>query len=272
MLSRYVGKRARDNRDPAYPLRQIAPAFSAADLAFVNLESPFAPTGPHLLTGLIFRADPAMVNGLTLAGIDIVSTANNHSRDQGVTGLEYTYSWLREHGIVSVGAGPHRQAVHEGQVLERNGVRFGFLAYTYDQSNGNRVVDAGRVAETDVEQMRLDVCRLRQRADVVIVSMHAGVEYSPVPNKHQVQFARAAIDAGARVVAGHHPHVVQPVENYKEGLILYSLGNLVFDQFQRRATQQGLVVELRFSGDRLRTYRKLPVDIRDTVPVFPEQQ
>jgi len=155
-------------------------------------------------------------------------------------------------------------------VLGRNGVRFGFLAYTYDQSNGNHADVDERVAVMDPARMREDVARLSfsgaSRADVIVVSMHAGTEYSPKSNAQQVSFAQAAIDAGARVVVGHHPHVTQPWERYGEGVIFYSLGNLVFDQFQRVETQRGALAELVFEGPRLARASLLPVEIVGTAP------
>jgi len=96
--------------------------------------------------------------------------------------------------------------------------------------------------------------------------MHAGWEYWTRPNPQQVLFARAAIDAGARVVVGHHPHVVQPWERYKSGVIFYSLGNLVFDQYQRPETQRGELAEVVFSGAALARADSKAVDIIATVP------
>jgi len=151
-------------------------------------------------------------------------------------------------------------------VLERHGVRFGFLAYTFDQSNGNYKDADERVAMLDPAQAKQDIAAMTKRADVVIVSMHAGTEYQPKPNDQQRQFARAAIDAGAKVVVGHHPHVVQPAEEYHGGVIFYSLGNLVFDQFQRKETQQGLLAEVLFLGPTVMKYELLPVDIVRTAP------
>ncbi len=133
-----------------------------------------------------------------------------------------------------LGAVNQKAATHAGVVLVRHGIRFGFLGYTFDQQNGNwHDVDtahchggSGRSATgcrgTSVE-----------RCDVVIVSMHSGIEYKPRPSQKQIDFAHAAIDAGATLVIGHHPHVVQPREMYRGREIYYSLGNFVFDQFQR---------------------------------------
>lgn len=261
MLSRYVGKLSRSRHDPALPLREIAPFLAAADLTFANLESPFSDHGGFVEQGMVFKAEPDMIAALELAGIDVLSTANNHSRDCGRHGVEFTLDWLRQHGIAPVGTGESAEAAHAGAILERNGLRFGFLAYTFDQSNGNYADSDSRIAVMDIPTMRRDVAALRARAGVVIVSMHAGLEYSAKPNRLQIDFARAAIDAGARVVAGHHPHVVQPSERYREGVIFYSLGNLVFDQFQRPETQRGELAEVIFDGSEIASFRTIPVTI-----------
>jgi poly-gamma-glutamate capsule biosynthesis protein CapA/YwtB (metallophosphatase superfamily) len=266
MLSRHVGKVARGRKDPAFPLRDLAPLLQAADIAFVNLESPFSDHGAVVDHGMVFKAEPEMIAALELAGVDVVSTANNHARDQGSHGVEFTLDWLERHGIAVAGTGTSAEAAHAGVVIERNGVKFGFLAYTYDQSNGNHPDIDDRVAVMDVTRMREDVARLAGRADAIIVSMHAGNEYSPKSNAQQVAFARAAIDAGARVVVGHHPHVREPWERYGQGVIFYSLGNLVFDQFQRVETQRGELADVLFEGPRLVQASVLPVEIVGTAP------
>jgi poly-gamma-glutamate synthesis protein (capsule biosynthesis protein) len=266
MFSRYVGVLARAQHDPAWPLRDLAPALASADIAFVNLESPFSDRGKPVEAAMVFKAEPEMIGALELAGIDIVSTANNHARDCDGYGVEFTLDWLDAHGIAAAGSGRSAEAAHAGVVLPRNGVRFGFLAYTFDQLNGVHIDLDERVATMDLDRMRGDVAAMLDRADVVIVSMHAGVEYAPQPNRQQIEFARAAIDAGARIVAGHHPHVEQPWERHGQGVIFYSLGNLVFDQFQRAETQRGALAEVVFSGRTLTGARLIPVDIVRTVP------
>jgi poly-gamma-glutamate capsule biosynthesis protein CapA/YwtB (metallophosphatase superfamily) len=266
MLSRYVGRLARDHRDPAWPLRDLAPVLRKADLAFVNLESPFSDRGHVVESGMVFKTEPEMIAALTEAGIGIVSTANNHARDCGDHGVDYTLDWLSSHGIASVGTAKTPELAHAGTVLERHGLGFGFLAYTYDQSNGNHTDVDQRVVVMDTPRMRRDVQNLLSRADIAIVSMHAGAEYSPAPNAQQKEFAHAAIDAGARIVVGHHPHVTQPWEKYGSGVIFYSLGNLVFDQFQRAETQRGALAEVVFTGSVLARTELLPIEIVRTVP------
>ena len=271
MLSRHVGRLARAAHDPASPLRDLAPVLRSADIAFVNLEAPFSDRGRLMEHGMIFKAEPEMIAALQTAGIAIVSTANNHARDCGRYGVEFTLSWLSRHGIATVGSAPTAEAAHAGTVILRNGLRFGFLAYTFDQSNGNHRDVDDRIATMDIATMQCDVARLLAEgadhpADVVIVSMHAGTEYRPVPNPQQTEFAHAAVDAGARVVVGHHPHVTQPWERWGRGVIFYSLGNLVFDQFQRAETQRGALAEVVFSGKTLESAALLPVDILRTIP------
>jgi poly-gamma-glutamate capsule biosynthesis protein CapA/YwtB (metallophosphatase superfamily) len=266
MFSRAVRRQILAARDPAMPFRKIAPLLAASDIAFVNLESPFSDEGRYFESGLIFHAPPEAIAGLQLAGIAIASTANNHARDDGAHGVEFTVAWLRSHGIEPLGTSESETRTHQGVVLVRNGVRFGFLGYTFDQQNGNwRDIDR-RIALADPAAVCSDVTELRKRADVVIVSMHHGIEYMPKPNKAQIAFAHAAIDAGATLVIGHHPHVVQPEEKYKGGLIFYSLGNFVFDQYQREATQHGEIVQVSFLGGSILSARGMPVRITSTGP------
>ena len=266
MLSRYVGLRARRFEDPASPLRDLAPLLKSANIAFVNLEAPFSDHGRPIEKGMVFRAQPEMVEALRVAGIAVVSTANNHARDCGRYGVGFTLDWLAKNGIAAAGTGHTAEEAHQGVVVERNARRYGFLAYTYDQSNGNHADQDDRIAMTDMPRMAADVSSMLSRADAVIVSMHAGVEYRKQPNPEQRRFAHAAIDAGASAVVGAHPHVTQPIESYRDGVIFYSLGNLVFDQFQSRETQHGLIADLRFTGGKLTSYSSIPVDIVDTVP------
>ncbi|MDQ2774874.1 MAG: CapA family protein [Acidobacteriota bacterium] len=266
MFSRGVRQEILAAHDSALPFRKLAPMMSAADITFINLETPFSDKGPYYPGGLIFHAAPDMIAGLELAGVDIVSTANNHSRDCGPHGVEFTVSWLRSHGILPLGSSESADTTHQGVVIQRKGVRFGFLGYTFDQQNGNwRDID-DRIAMADPAVMTRDVAALRPRVDVVIVSMHSGIEYKPKPTATQIAFAHAAIDAGAKLVVGHHPHVIEPEESYRGGLIFYSLGNFIFDQYQREQTQHGEMVEISFLGTEVLATHVIPVRITRTGP------
>ena len=266
MFSRAVRREILGEHDSSLPFRKVAPLLKAADITFINLESPFSDQGPYLEGGLVFHAAPQMIDGLKLAGVNVASTANNHARDCGAHGVEFTLQWLRSHGIRPVGSAETEQAAHAGVVLARNGVRFGFLGYTFDQKNGNWKDTDPRIALADPPVMARDVANLRKRCDVVIVSMHNGVEYQPKPSAAQITFAHAAIDAGAKLVIGHHPHVVQPSEQYRKGVIYYSLGNFVFDQYQREATQHGEIVQVSFLGREILETHVMSVKITPSGP------
>src|SRR5205085_7789854 len=114
MLSRHVARVARARKDPAFPLRDLAPILQAADIAFVNLESPFSDRGAVGERGMIFKAEPEMIAALEQAGVDVVSTANNHARDQGSHGVEFTVDWLQRHQIAVAGTGSSAEAAHAG--------------------------------------------------------------------------------------------------------------------------------------------------------------
>jgi poly-gamma-glutamate synthesis protein (capsule biosynthesis protein) len=248
MLGRWIGRKSRMEKDWAWPFRLIHETLAGADVAFVNLESPFCEKGPYEQPGMVFRARPEMIEGLALAGVDVVSVANNHARDAGAAGLEFTLKHLEAHGIAAAG-------LEGGALVERARTRFRFLAYTYDQRNGNWAEDDARIQGLDVKRMRADVAGAAARGETVIVSMHAGVEYASKPHATQRGFARAAIEAGAAAVAGHHPHVTQEAEEHRGGVIFYSLGNLAFDQFHRKDTQRGALAELEFEDGKLRGWR-----------------
>ena len=266
MLSRGVWNQMKRHRDYKYPFLNVAPVLRKADIAFGNLECVLI-EGPKPKKGtLVFRADPGSIEGLTFSGFDVLSLANNHSPNQGQTGLRSTFSLLKKHGIHYVGAGENIIEAHRPLVINTKGKRLAFLAYTESTivplSYKANVKRAG-VAFMELSQMRRDVAFASRIADRVIVSMHAGKEYIPIkPHATQIGFARAAIDSGAHLVIGHHPHVIQRVERYNKGTIFYSLGNFIFDQRSPRSTREGLIVEIHFHHNLKMRFRFIPVVIQ----------
>lgn len=255
MLARWVGAKAVKEKDVLRPLRGVSPAFLGADIAMVNLESPFSEKGPYDGGGMVFRARPEMIEALTGIGINAVSLANNHVRDAGAAGLEYTIKLLEDKGIAVAGVG-------RNAIIERGGAKFRLLAYTYDQKNGNWQSDDARVPGLDPAKAAADVRAARARGEAAIVSMHAGWEYSAKPNPYQRAFAKAVVGAGAACVVGHHPHVVQPAEEIGGVPVFYSLGNLAFDQ-KDPGTDRGQLAEVIFEGGRAVKWRLLDVAIKN---------
>jgi poly-gamma-glutamate capsule biosynthesis protein CapA/YwtB (metallophosphatase superfamily)/uncharacterized membrane protein (UPF0127 family) len=221
-----------------YPFAHVTDMLSDADITFANLETPLigtATSGKTTIGGTtVFRGDVAFADAIQRAGIDIVSLANNHMKDQGEKGIISTLETLHKAGIQHVGAGKHLDEARQLQIIEKQGVRVGYLAYNDadvvpDTYHATDIQSGTNIMNTS--QLREDVTIARTQVDVLVVSMHSGTEYiTDHPNVKQTTFAHAAIDAGADMVIGHHPHVLQPLEIYNGKYIFYSLGNFVFDQ------------------------------------------
>ncbi|MEE8337130.1 MAG: CapA family protein [Dehalococcoidia bacterium] len=212
----------------AYPFERVLPLFAGADLLIGNLEGTFTDRGEALDKYYTFRTPPALAETLRLAGFDAVSLANNHSYDFGLTGLKDTLDALAAAGVTSFGAGLNRERAYLPAVLGVDGITVALLGF--DDIGETRFAegDGAGVARASLTN-EPEIALAATWADYVIVSLHAGTEYSPEPTSWQRALARNAIDAGADVVIGHHPHVLQPWERYNGGLIIYSLGNFVFD-------------------------------------------
>lgn len=262
MLSRNVHLAiAKDDFDFTLPFQKVADVIKSADIAFANLESPFLDRGPYGQQGLVFKAQPAAIDGIKYAGFDVLSTANNHGFDQGLAGIQYTLSWLEQNGIKPIGTST---ACHDGLVMEKNGIKIGFLAYSYAAFNdGGRKPDPWVCDWNDVEQIQLDVARLKAKADYVVVSGQFGVEYQRTPEKENVGTAHAVVDAGADIVIGHHPHWIQTIEQYNGKWIFYSLGNFVFDQMWSQDTREGLTLAVTFDKNQVKKIELKPVIIDD---------
>ena len=212
---------------------EVAPRIREADLAFANLESPIGDKG-HFIN--MFQAPPEAIKGVVYAGFDVVSLANNHALDYHHAGMLETMRLLAEHKIDWVGAGKNIHEARAPLIREINGVKVGFLAYTEmwfvharEPISWEGTEDEPGVAPARLDIIVEDVGKLRSKADCVIVTIHWGKEYTHELTPEQKRLARAAVDAGADLVLGHHPHVLQGIEFYGKGVIAYSLGNFVFD-------------------------------------------
>jgi poly-gamma-glutamate capsule biosynthesis protein CapA/YwtB (metallophosphatase superfamily) len=260
MLSRNVIGKVYAANDYNLPFDGIKDETSNADIAFANLESPFRDGGDHSIEGsLVFNADPKAIEGLQSAGFDIVSTANNHTFDQGLTWLQYTYDYLKQNNIIPIGT---TTDCHNGEIITRNDIKFGFLAYSYTAYNdGGKTPDARVCDANDLTQVASDIHQLRSSVDQLFVSVHMGIEYTRTPNEFGVKFAHNAIDAGADFIIGHHPHWIQTIEQYQGKWIFYSLGNFIFDQMWSQDTREGLAVKINFTDKKLSNIELKPVII-----------
>ena len=227
--------------DFLWPFRPTAAYTRNADVTFINLETPLfagCPVNPN--SGFTFCGDARFVDGLTYMGADVVNLANNHTSNYGAQGINLTTQLLTQHGMQVSGLGPVA-------VVDVRGIKFGFIGF-----NGvGRAID--KVA------LKADIERARELSDIVVVQFHWGKEYErqPIPDPgvptpdDPVQIGHDAIDWGADIVIGNHPHWYQGIEIYRGKLITYAHGNFVFDQMWSEETREGVIGTYTFYGTQL---------------------
>jgi poly-gamma-glutamate capsule biosynthesis protein CapA/YwtB (metallophosphatase superfamily) len=223
---------------------KITADLAMTDITIANLETTVDHESP--VSGYPrFNTRPELLSALKNAGVGIVSVANNHIMDAGVEGLRRTLNNIEKSGISFVGAGRTKAEADRIVYAARRGITAAFLAFTYDtnaplpkkKGDGPAVNILRTNDETGLEHATMAVRRARQTADLVIVSIHWSDEYRMAPTPWQRKTAAALIEAGADIILGHHPHVLQPIEFYRardgrQGLISFSLGNFISTQNQ----------------------------------------
>jgi len=269
MLTRDVGREIEEMGDWRWPFLKIGEYLSAADLTFGNLETTISERGYNVGSIYSFRSNPKVVEGLKFAGFDILSVANNHMGDWTRTAFEDTFNILKASGIDYVGGGFDEEEAHSPLIKELKGTKFGFLGYTdlgakYTKAEG----DVSGIAWANKEIVEKDVKNAKEKSDFLVVSFHFGDEYKTLSNARQKILARAAIDAGASLVIGHHPHVIQETEEYNGGFIAYSLGNFVFDQKFSKETMEGLILKVIVKGAEILEAEPIKFDISEDFQPF----
>lgn len=249
---------------PLYPFAYVLPVLRGADLVVGNLECPLSDRGTAV-AGKTFtlRAVPATADMLSAAGIRVVTLANNHMMDFGPSALKDTLSVLSERGILYTGAGMDIDDARTPAILTIGDKTVAFLSYSltfpveFYASRGRPGTAPGYKSF-----VRSDIERVRPRADLVIVSFHWGAELMTTAKDYQQELGRLAIDWGADLVLGHHPHVLQELELYRGRLIAYSLGNFVFGSESER-TNYSIILLCTFKGKSLVRVEAVPIDVNN---------
>ena len=214
------------------PFAGMVPQLASADLAFVNVEMAITTRGTPVNKTFVFRAPESAADTIASAGVDVVSLANNHARDFGEVGLLDTLDALEAVGVASVGAGAVDTDAYRHVVLQvPDGPRVAFVAASQIMPSGfGAGADRAGIANATAQRERVlaNVRVAADDADVVVVSVHWGIERDTCPSNVQRSFAQDLLDAGATAVLGHHPHVLQPVVTTDTQLVAYSLGNFIW--------------------------------------------
>ncbi len=252
----------------------LLPLLLSADVRFVNLESTISEQGGETVSPvskLVFTAPPIAAKALVRGKIDIVALANNHAWDYGKSALLETMDHLDRVGIAYVGSGRIREATYGPQVVEHRGFKIAFVAVTtiWNQSTsphpGRDLIADGQI-ETLVES--IERARAIEGVDKVVVSHHGGYEYVPTPHQGTRKLLRAAVEAGADVVLGHHPHVIQRVAFVSGKPIFYSLGNLLMRMVTGKPwTEFGMLARVVLSRDRPTTVAICPFRLFGLEPI-----
>ncbi|MCH7512123.1 MAG: CapA family protein [Chloroflexi bacterium] len=245
-----------ENRDP---FAGIVPSFNSAELVAVNVEMVIATGGTPVEKLFVFIAPPSAAQTMAAAGVDVGNLGNNHSLDFGRAALLDTISNLQAAGVAPVGGGANQAEAYAPASFEIEGVRVAVLGLSHVVPFLSwEAGDGTGVASAFQEERALEAVRAAKAAhDVVIVMIHWGFEGWTCPNVFQLRFGDSLIEAGASVVLGTHPHVLQPIVERDGGIIAYSLGNFVWAPRSGPAGETG-VLEVQFEGAQLSGYRFYP--------------
>src|SRR5680860_119834 len=264
MLSRSIGDFLARRQDYNFPFAKIAPVLVGADLVFGNLESPISDQGESSGRLYSFRADPLATPGLKNSGFTVLSVANNHAFDYGLAAFTDTLVNLKKLGLNYAGGGANFTEAHQGAYQEINGIKITVLAYTDLLPKSQMATDkqAG-FAYLDEEQMIKDIKQAKEQSDLVIVSFHWGQEYETKANEHQKKIASEAVKAGASLIIGHHPHVVQEYTDIQGVPVAYSLGNFIFDQNFSPETKTGLMLKVEVENKKISGVEPQPINFNN---------
>lgn len=272
----------KSGKDYDFVFKEVEELLKQGDIVFGNLEGPLTDS-EHSLTGIsdggkyILRSRPAALDSIKAAGFNLLSLANNHILDYYEAGLFDTMRLLSDSGIAFAGAGENIEAARKPAIIEVKGVRVGLLAYTdmaeivYGGSPNLSFVAGEKkagVAPRKLDHILEDIENVRENVDLLMISLHWGIEESFKVQPQQREFAYRLLDNGADMIIGHHPHQCQGIEIYKGKPIIYSLGNFIFDQNDPE-NQQSFIINLEYSEKQLKQFTAIPVKTLGKCSVVP---
>jgi poly-gamma-glutamate capsule biosynthesis protein CapA/YwtB (metallophosphatase superfamily) len=253
-----------------YPYARLGGLLQQDDLTVINLETPVTERGTAASKQYVFKSSPEALGPMKEAGVDAVNLANNHMLDQGEEGLRDTLRYLDEYGIARAGAGLTDDEAYAAQYFERKGITIALLGFTrvIPESSWQAGPDKPGLASVyDSTKGLAAITEARKNADIVVVVAHWGVERSGQADANQQQLGRSFIDAGADLVIGGHPHVLQGIEPYKGKWIAYSTGNFIFTRSTTPATWETALFQAECSAEGQCSLQLEPLDAELGQPV-----
>lgn len=250
-----------DHQGYNYPFKGTVEELRRGDITVGNMEAPLARSGREFKDKKFrFKTKPAAAAALKWAGFSVLTLANNHMMDYGEAGLQETLQHLDMQGISHTGAGNNLIEARKGVIREIRGKKVAFLAYSMTHpdefyAGKERAGTAPGYSSFYTE----DIQHAKKAADYVIVSFHWGAEREVLPKPYQISAAHRAIDAGADIIIGHHPHVLQGIESYNGGIIFYSLGNFAFGS-RSASADRSIIARIRLDGG-IKEVEILPLNV-----------
>ncbi len=277
MLDRGVlGKITNAKADYDFPFQYVAERLRSYDLVVANLEGPTSDRGTLVGSKYSFRFSPVITESLAAAGIGVVSLANNHIWDYGRMALCDSIVHLENANIASVGAGCNEERANQPALVTVNNQNFLFLGYTNLYPDGLVARgDVPGISDFSVERIAntIDTYRDQYPELIVVLMAHWGDEYETRSHPREQALAHDLIDVGVDLVVGHHPHVTQEIERYRNGWIFYSLGNFIFDQYFSEETMRGFAIAVTVGSGKVQGFEVLPYEINTNYqPIFLDQE
>jgi poly-gamma-glutamate synthesis protein (capsule biosynthesis protein) len=252
MLARGVKNSVMKNFNGDYSMmfKNVSEMIKKSDIAFANLEGPVSDKGQDRKNLYSFRMDPSVIPVLKESGFSVLSVANNHAGDWGQTAFADSLARLKENEILYTGGGVNSTEAENPVIIEKYGIKIGYLGFTDTGPDWMKATEtqSGILSASNPRFAEI-IKNAASKVDYLIVTFHFGEEYQKIHNNRQAYLAHSAIDNGAKIIIGQHPHVVQDTEVYKDGFIAYSLGNFIFDQYFSPDTMQGMLLELKLNRD-----------------------
>ncbi|MDB5054156.1 MAG: hypothetical protein JWM44_2206 [Bacilli bacterium] len=245
-----------------YPYKDVKNYLQQPDLTIANLETPVTDRGTEQKKEYIYRSSPLALPALAAAGVDLVNLANNHVMDYGEQGLLDTMEYLDRTGIKHIGAGHDANEAFQPVIIEKKGIKIAFLSFSHIVPDNSWKAGVNHPGVADTYNYTLPVKAIeiaRTQADLVVVVTHWGVERNDKPEAYQTDLAHRYIDAGADLVVGGHPHVLQGMESYKGKWIAYSLGNFIFTTNNVPETLDTMILNASCTKDRKCTMSAIPI-------------
>ncbi|WP_416197214.1 MAG: Poly-gamma-glutamate synthesis protein (Capsule biosynthesis protein) [Sporanaerobacter sp.] len=255
-----------------YPWEKVKAYFIEDDLTIVNLETSITNRGKKWPNKQYnFRSSPMTSKAMKESGIDVVTLANNHVLDYGYDGFMDTLDNLDKYEIKYTGAGRNKSEAMKGIIVEENGIKIGIVAYSRVIPDPKWYANDKRPGVLSGYDIYVDeVCKkiqeMKKNADIVVLSIHWGVERSTTPRVQEIKFAKRAIDSGADIVMGHHPHVLQGIEVYRGKPIFYSLGNFVFNSTSE-LSKKTMIGQIVIKNKKIERVNIIPCKIANSRPI-----